>query len=62
VEQHQSRDTEEGGGGEVLAADGGGVERGNGRCGSDVEVGGGTGYSQPEAADEDGRDPTTATA
>ncbi|KYG51306.1 hypothetical protein AWI43_28060 [Streptomyces sp. WAC04657] len=54
LDEDESGDAEEGGGGEVLAADGGGVEaRPDGPRG-DVEVGGGAGDPQAEGADEDG--------
>lgn len=56
LDEDEARDAEEGGGGEVLAADGGRVEAGSYGAGGDVEVGGGAGYAQAEGADEDGRD------
>lgn len=52
--EHEPRDAEEGGGGEVLAADRCGVEAGADGAGGDVEVGGGAGDAQAEGADEDG--------
>lgn len=54
LEQDEPGDAEEGGGGEVFAADGGGVEAGPHGAGGDVEVGGGAGDAQAEGADEHG--------
>src|SRR5690606_17704392 len=55
LDQDEPGDAQEGRGGEVLAADRGGVQPGADGAGGDVEVGGGAGYAQAEGAHEDGR-------